>query len=345
MSGIYDTKTMLPVIEQQMRPKTFLKDLFFPSRETFNTGIIEVDVVKDKRTVAPFCSPVKNGIVVKKEGFSTSQFEAPYIHPKFPITAEDLLKRQPGENGYSAKSPEERAMEQQGKDFAKLDKMITAREEIMCRDALIDGKILIHGDDVQRELDFGGVATITLSGADLWSAPTTSDPLGDLEDAKIERQKISGINPTVCIMDPVSAKIFKTHPKVLDALDVKNVELGVIKPQELANGATYIGRIAALGLDLYSYAEWYEALNNEGELESFPMLAEGTVLMGSTLPEAEFEIRYGAVVRLENGIATSYEAARVPIIETKDNVMYNSLASRPIPIPKYIDSLVVLNVL
>jgi hypothetical protein len=341
MPGIYDTKTMLPVINEQKRPKTFLKDLFFPNRETFNTAIIEVDIVKDKRTVAPFCSPVKNGVVMKKQGFNTSQFEAPNIHPKMPITAEELLKRQPGENCYSAKSPAERAMEQQGKDFAKLDDMIARREEIMCRDALIDGKVLIAGDDVQKELDFGGVATVILSGTDLWSDKVNSDPLGDLEDWKIERQQLSGINPTVVVMDPKAAKTFKNHPKVLDALDVKNVELGIIKPQELPNGATYIGRIASLGLDLYSYAEWYE---DETGTE-VPMLTEGLVLMGSTVPEAEFEIRYGAVVRFENKVAVLYEAERVPVIEEKDNVQYNSLISRPVPIPRYIDSLVVAHVL
>ncbi len=335
----YDTKTMLPVINEQKRPKSFLKDTFFKSRETFMTSVLEVDIVKDRRKKAPFCSPVKNGVVMKKEGFSTTQFEAPEIFPKFAITAEDLLKRMPGENCYSSKDPEERAAEQQGKDFKKLDEMIARSEEIMCRDALINGKIVISGDDVQKELDFGGVATKVLSGTDLWSDTANSNPLEDLENWKIERQQLSGINPNIVIMDPDAAMAFKYHPKILSLLDIKKAEFGAINPRELPNGATYIGSITSLGLDIYSYAEWYE---NDQETE-VPMLPSGTVLMGSE--NADFEIRYAAVVRLENNVAITYEGERVPITETKDNVMYNGLVSRPVPIPRHIDSLVVATVL
>lgn len=58
-------------------------------------------------------------------------------------TAEDMLKRSPGEDIYGAKSPNQRAAEQLTKDMIEMDDMITRREESMCAQALFEEKLTL----------------------------------------------------------------------------------------------------------------------------------------------------------------------------------------------------------
>jgi len=94
---IFNTRTMLAALEQMKRPKTFLLDMFFRAVSTSNTKYVDVDIVKGKRRLAAFVSPVIAGKPVEKRGFTTKSYAPPYIKPKLLTTADDLLNRLPGE--------------------------------------------------------------------------------------------------------------------------------------------------------------------------------------------------------------------------------------------------------
>lgn len=334
---LFETRTMLEAVKQMLPVRTFLKDTFFSNIRTFDTEHVDVDIVKGKRRMAPFVSPKQAGKVVERLGYRTNTYKAPMINPKLPTTAEQLQKRLAGESLYSGLSPDDRAAEQLGRDLAELDEMITRREEWMCAQALFQGRINVKGDGVDEVIDFQLTNKEVLAGADKWSDPT-SDPLADLKRWRLAVIKASGINPDIAIFASDVVDAFLAHSKIKEMLDLRLVDTGQINPQTLPNGATYIGRIAELGLNIYSYDEWY--LDDDG-IEK-PMVPEKTLLMGST--NARFDLLYGAYIDQEMG---TFDLPRIPRswVEKDPSVRWVQMISRPLPVPQQIDSLYVATVL
>lgn len=334
---LFETRTMLEAVRQMMPVRTFLKDTFFTNERTFDTEYVDVDIVKGKRRMAPFVSPKIAGKVVERQGYRTNTYKAPMINPKIPTTAEQLQKRLAGEALYSGMSPDERAAEQLGRDLAELDEMITRREEWMCAQALFEGKIEIKGEGVDEVIDFGLTNKEALSGNALWNQ-STADPLADLKRWRRAIIKASGINPDIVVMGSDVIDAFLAHQKVQQLLDLRLVDTGQINPQTLPNGTTYIGRIAELGVNIYTYDEWY--LDDDGTEK--PMVPEKTLMMGST--SARFDLLYGAYIDMELG---TFDLPRIPRswVEKDPSVRWVQLISRPLPVPQYIDSLYVATVL
>lgn len=309
---IFDTRTMLDAVDQMKRPGRFLRDMFFPGFRQFDTEAVDVDIVKGKRRLAPFVSPLAEGKVVERLGFSTSTIKPGYIKPKMPTTAADLLKRQPGEVLYSGgMTVEQRAQTQLGKDLAELMDQIDRREEWMAAQALNAGAIVmkIKGETADKSvtLDFAMDAThkVTLSGTDLWSDTTNSDPIADLTTWAQRCRKDSGISPTTVVMGSDACAAFIKHPAVQKVMDMRAVDMGQINPQQLPDGVSYVGRVKAPGLfvDVYSYDEWYidEDTATEG-----PMVPANKVWMGSTrTANAKLNAVIQDVEAIEGGVAAA----------------------------------------
>lgn len=334
---LFDTRTMLEAVRQMQPVRTFLRDTFFTNRRTFDTEYVDVDIVKGKRRMAPFVSPKVGGKVVERLGYQTHTYKAPMLAPKLPTTAEQLLKRLPGEALYSGMSPEERAAEQLGRDLAELDEIITRREEWMCAQAVFAGQIYVVGEGVDEVIDFGLTNKEALTGTALWS-DTAADPLADLKRWRQQIIKVSGFSPDIVIMASDAEEAFLKHEKVQKALDLRLVDTGQINPQTLPNGATYIGRIAEVGVNIYTYDEWY--LDDDGVEK--PMVPAKTVLMASTA--ARFDLLYGAYIDMELGV---FALPRIPRswVEKDPSVRWVQMVSRPLPVPEHIDSLYVATVL
>lgn len=334
---LFSTRTMLEAVNQMQPVRTFLKNTFFVNIRTFDTEYVDVDIVKGKRRMAPFVSPKIGGKVVERLGYRTNTYKSPMLAPKLPTTAEQLLKRLPGEPLYSGMSPEDRAAEQLGRDLAELDEIITRREEWMCAQALFAGQIHITGDGVDEVIDFGLTNKEVLTSTAKWS-DANSDPLADLKRWRQAIIKASGFSPDIVIMASDVADAFLGHEKIQKLLDLRLVDTGQINPQTLPNGATYIGRIAEVGVNIYTYDEWY--LDDDG-IEK-PMVPEKTVLMASTA--ARFDLLYGAFIDVEEGV---FDLPRIPRswVEKDPSVRWVQMISRPLPVPQHIDSIYVATVL
>lgn len=287
MISIFDTRTMLEAIEQMKRPGRFLRDMFFRGFDQSLTETVDVDIYKGKRRLAPFVSPLSEGKVVERLGFTTNTLKPGYIKPKMVTTAEDLLKRQAGEPIYGGMTIEERAQAQLGKDLAELLDMIDRREEWMAAQALNAGQVAmtIKGEsgDQTVTVDFQMAAShkITLSGVDLWSDQGNSNPIADLTAWAQLCRKDSGISPNAVVMGTDACSAFLEHPTVQKYLDMRAVDMGEINPQQLPDGVSYVGRIKApsLFVDVYTYDEWYidETTGNETA-----MVPANKVWLGST---------------------------------------------------------------
>ena len=341
--SIYDPRTMGKLVERMPKVHTFIKDTFFKNVETFDTVKIDVDFKKGNRQLAPFVHKKIGGATIENEGYETNTYEPPLVAPNTVTTVDDILKRTPGESLYNGKSPNQRAVEKMQRDFQKLDEMITRREEWMCCQALFTGEIPIldkDGKAIQEVIDFGFTNKVTLTNKDKWSEGT-SGKIAQLKKWRKEVQKKGFVNCNVCLMGDDALELFLKDDEVLKVLDVRRAEVAVIAPRELPNGATYIGTIHELGMDIYGYNEYFlDNWSNPSTPEDKPLLPSNTVALLST--EAQYSMYYGAVgIADENGKTISVqEGIRVPEqwVKRTPARRFLQLNSAPLGVPHEVDS-------
>lgn len=301
--ALFETRTMLAALEQMLPVRTFLKDTFFPTENTFITKHVDIDIRKGKRRLAPYVKPVSQGKLVDRIGFKTNSYEPPYIKPKMVTTAQDFLTRNIGETIYGATDgPQERAEKQVGKDLAELDEMITRREETQAAELLQSGKVTVSGEGYDTVvIDYGMPATHlpVLTGTDLWTDTTNSTPLEDLRTWKRLISKDSGLVPTDVVMAADVLDAFLAHPKVQNQLDTRRIDLGLILPEQLADGVTFYGRIRDIGCDLWTYEECY--IDPAAAPTEKPMINDNYLIMSTR--RARTSVNYGAIQDLKAGNA------------------------------------------
>jgi hypothetical protein len=336
--SIYETKTMLQAIEQKKPVFTFLRDTFFPNIETLLTEKAEVDIKKGKRKLAPFVAPRVGGKVMTREGFKTDVITTPKIAPIRVITADDIKKRSIGENVYSTKTPEERAALLLAKDLVELDEAITRREEWMCAQILLGESIDIDIDGIKQNIDFGFTNTVTLTGDKLWDA-STSKPLADLKTWRLQIIKATGKTPDICLMADDVVDTFIENEAVQKLLDLQRLNIGAIEPSYQGDGVTFIGKLPSLGLELYSYSEYY--IDDAGDEQQ--LIPAGKVIVGASGSGKRY---YGSVTQKEKGAWVTYEGTRVPKYTTDDKNEVDELrvTARPLPTPEDVDSWLVATV-
>ena len=345
--NLQDPRTMLALVERMAKPKTFLRDTFFKNKQTYSSELVDVDFVKGNRKLAPFVHPKIGGKVVENSGYQTQTFKPPLVAPDKVTTAFDLAKRGAGENIYSGKTPQQRAGEKLVRDLAELDDMITRREEFMCSQAIFTGKIDIIGEGVEQVIDFNFTNKETLSGTDKWDA-ANADMYGDLK-RWIRQVQIKGmLNPDVALFSSDVVDVFIKNEAIQKLLNIRNLSVGEVRTaRELPNGVSYVGTLTGLGIDIYEYNEYFlDDFTNPETPVTKPMVPEGTVTLLST--GANYTLGYGAITLIEeNGTFVTYEAERVPDqwIAKRPDRQFLSLHSRPLPIPREVDSWFVAKVL
>lgn len=341
--SIYDPRTMGKLIERMPRVHTFIKDTFFKNTETFDTQRVDVDFKKGNRQLAPFVHRKIGGVTIENEGFQTNTYEPPLVAPNTITTVDDILKRTPGESLYNGKSPDQRAIEKMQRDFTKLDETITRREEWMCCQALFTGKIPIldkNGKAIQEEIDFQFTNKTTLKTAESWNTKK-GGKIEQLKEWREQVQKTGFVNCNICLMGKQAMAAFLQDEEVQKMLDVRHYEVAVIAPRELPNGATYIGTIHEIAMDIYTYNEWYlDDWTNKNKPEEKPLLPANIVALLST--EAEYSMYYGAVGIVDEAGKTIsvVEGVRVPEqwVERRPARRFLQLSSAPLCVPHEVDS-------
>ena len=337
----FTTRTMLELVKAgQKSSNTFLRDRYFPSRQSFSTEYVDFDLVGiGGRRIAPFVNPKVGGTVVSREGYTTLSYRPPEVSPMRVTTAEDCLMRRPGENLYSSHSPEQRAAEILGQDLSDLDDIISRREEAMCAEALFTGQIRVKGDGYDETVKY-------------WSQLETKDQpkttlttkwdeeevdavaiMRDLQTIRRSMVQLGGFTPREMIVGSKVADILLEKFAKSEALNNRRVVLGQIDPHMLGNGVGYIGNLAGPGLDIYTYDEWY--VDEDGKEK--PMVPENGVLLAAS--GVRTMIAYGCTAVKTTGASGEalrfYAEPRVPatwVQEMNPSGRIVQIKSRPLPI-------------
>lgn len=298
---IFDTRSMLRALEERRAPRTFLTDTFFSTVETSDTEHVDIDIIRNKRRLAPFVHPLAEGKIVDRQGFSTKSFKPPYIKPKMVTTAADMLKRSFGEHIYSSRSPAERAAAQLAKDLGEMQDMINRRIEWMAAQVINTGQLTVVGEGFNAVIDFqrAGAHSVTLNSGVKWNQ-AGSAPVTDLRDWKNTVSQATGLVPDVCIMGKDAVNAFLENEQVKEILNRfanQTVRVNMDTADLAEMGVTFIGRVE--DLDIYSYNEWF--LDTDGVTE-LPLVPADRVWLGST--RARTAVHHGAILDLEaNGLA------------------------------------------
>lgn len=339
--SIYEPRTMGRIVEKLPPVRTFFRDTFFRREETFNTESVDVDFVKGTRKVAPFVHRIIGGKTVPNTGYETKTYKPPLVAPDKITTVDDLLKRRPGESLVSGRSPAERAVLKMSDDFRELRDMISRREELMCVQSIFTGQIPIIGEGLNEVIDFGFTNTEVISAATKKWSNAGSDPIGDLKRWHKQVQKTGFTNCNACVMADDVATVFVGHEKVQKVLDVRNYNLAVIQPRQLPNGVTYVGTIHELGMDIYTYNEWYlDDWTDPETPEEKPLVPNGMLAMLST--NANYSMYYGAITLIDEGTKEfkTVEGKYVPDtwVKRKPARRFLQLQSAPLSVPHDVDS-------
>lgn len=339
--SIYEPRTMGRIVEKLPPVRTFFRDTFFRREETFNTESVDVDFVKGTRKVAPYVHRIIGGKTVPNTGYETKTYKPPLVAPDKITTVDDLLKRRPGESLVSGRSPAERAVLKMSDDFRELRDMISRREELMCVQSIFTGQIPIIGEGLNEVIDFGFTNTEVISAATKKWSNAGSDPIGDLKRWHKQVQKTGFTNCNACVMADDVATVFVGHEKVQKVLDVRNYNLAVIQPRQLPNGVTYVGTIHELGMDIYTYNEWYlDDWTDPETPEEKPLVPNGMLAMLST--NANYSMYYGAITLIDEGTKEfkTVEGKYVPDtwVKRKPARRFLQLQSAPLSVPHDVDS-------
>lgn len=346
--SIYQPRKMGRVVRSLPPVRTFFRSTFFKNVETFNTKSVDVDFVKGSRKVAPFVHRMIGGKTVPNTGYQTRTYTPPLVAPDKVTTTDDLLARLPGEDLVSGMSPAERAVLKLQADFAELRDMIVRREELMCTQSIFNGAIPVIGDGLNELIDFGFTNKEAITTATKKWSNAASDPIGDLKRWHKKVQQTGFTNCDMCIMADDVATAFVNHEKVQKVLDVKNYNLAVIQPRQLPNGATYIGTIHELGMDIYTYNEWYlDDWTDPAKPVEKSHVPDGTLALMSS--NADYSMYYGAITLADETTKTftTVEGQYVPDtwIARKPVRRFLQLQSAPLPVPHNVDSWFVATVL
>lgn len=263
----YSTHEMLGVIRKVPAPSNFWLNLLFRQQVNFQSQFIDFDQIDKGRRLAPFVAPTVQGKPMKSEGYNTRRFAPAYVKPKHVVDPERLITRRAGEPYTGGQSLAARRDAIVGDIMVEQRDMIMRRWEVMAAEAAINGGVTVAGEDYPTQyVDFGRDAnnTVTLTGTDLWSDTSNSDPFKDMETWSLNMARSGGYPVTDWVMGTSAWEALINHPKTEKQLntDVKNssqimLDLGINQADE--NGAIIqLKGTLGSGIRVWVYSDIYE---------------------------------------------------------------------------------------
>ena len=338
----FSTRTLMNSVEIAKRPRMFLRDTFFPNTFESNSEYVDVDIFVGKRRVAPFVSPLHEGRVIERQGFTTSSFKPAYIKEKTAYNPQDFFNRMMGEQLHlPSQSPAARIEMQLNKDIEDLLEMIDRREELMVRDILEDGQITIAGDGIPSStLNFQRDAnhTVTLTGTALWT-DAASLPQENLRDWRRLISQNGGRSADVAVLGADVYDALENNTKFQALLDNRRIDTGQVNVRELPDGVTAIGSLFGGALDLFTYDEWY--IDPADGVEK-PMMPVNKVIVGSSRSRATRH--YGAIQDMAAGLIPT-RAWPKSWDEEDPSVRWVMVQSAPLPVPHETNAFVAATVI
>ncbi|MEI6542129.1 MAG: major capsid protein [Methylococcales bacterium] len=288
-SLVFNTATLVAVVPNLLVSQNFLLNRFFKNIITADSENVAIDIVKGKRRLSPFCSPLVEGKLVEALSYQTKLFKPAYIKDKRAPDLRRPVMRAVGERIGGDSTGQVREMQNLAYEMADQVDMLNRTLEWMAASALATGTVTIAGDGFPTTLvDFGRDASLTVglaSGA-TWTAANfaagTASAKQNIEDWQQQMLKVSGAVAEDIVFSSGAWSAFQKDPDIKQEAIIYpglNTSGNVINPgAEIKNGAIYKGRWGQY--DLWVYNDWYVDASNVQQ----PIMGAGSLYMtGSQL--------------------------------------------------------------
>lgn len=258
---IVETHELMGVIQTLRPPTSYWLDLCFPREHLSESEYIDFDLVDTARRLAPFVAPNVQGQPMVQRGEAIRKFKPAYIKPKDPVDPARLLQRRAGEPLGGTMSPKQREDAIIGDILREHNEGIRRRWEWMAARAVLDGSVIVQGDNYPRvQVGFGRNAANTkaLVAGTRWSEATAT-PLKDLEDWSTEMHQRSGFVPTRITMGLNAWRAFYKHAEVKEMLETRRGSTNQIETGP-GDGTPFQfrGTLNSSGLEIWTYNDVYE---------------------------------------------------------------------------------------
>jgi len=302
----YSTWEMDEIVASIDPPFRWLSDTFFSTTKQFDTEFIEHDIVESGRRVAPFVSPMQNGVPTRRLGHRTYQLKPAYIKLSDTVRPTDGFTRRAGEPYGGTLTPLERVDRIVAEQIATHFDMIGNRIEIMARDALFNGSITITSDNYPTSVvDFERNTNNDITVAVLWNAAGAT-PLADIQAHALTMNQTSrGAVVTDLIMAGALFDVLVANQTVRDLVNrdqnlspaTVGIEFG---PRSGSRDAQWRGLLSGQ-YNLWTYDGYFE--DDTGT--SFALMpANKVLLVANQGPNSGMEGRRynGAIIDMDAGI-------------------------------------------
>lgn len=338
----YTTYQLLDVIRLQKSIPSFWLQ-FFPQVLLSRTEEIALDKISDSyKRLAPFVAPNVQGRVMKKNGYQTISFAPAYVKPKDIIDPSLDLTRQAGEDFITGSlSLEQRRNLVMIYLLNRQKIMIDNRCEWMAAKAIIDGKVVVEGDDYPSvTVDFRRDAslTTTLSGGAAWNQGTATPAANIMTARRAIKDKSGAVVTRVIFGDNAwtnfYAKEIAGKETVLQNNTLRGSEVSVTFLRDGFEGVEYVGKYAGsngAGFECYVYSAKYE--DDTGTLQDM-MDTNKVVLVAADVRGVQ---AFGAIRDKKAGFQSLKYFPKNWEIEDP-SVEYLMTQSAPLMIPKQPDA-------
>lgn len=336
-------RTLFLITQNMPKPRNFLYDLYFGDRENLDTETVTIEYKNGRRLMAPFVNRFLDGEEMPKETFSGRTFKPYPIAPKKTFHANEItFERLPGENPFSQSDPDTKRQKLIAETLEEQRDQIFRRFESMAAETLYKLQTTIDGKGVSDVITFYDTAPAEhqKTVATTWDN-ANADPIKDIKAVLDEINKAGGTRPNAIVLDPLAAELFVSNKTVQNLMNLRNAYFGDIRPEvEGTNGASYIGTLTGLGIDIFEYQEYYDYVNKTtGKTETKGIVPEYTVLFA---PRRN-KVKFGGVSSINDGMLQGDLIPRQYIKEENDTITLRTI-SKPVLIPSNTKSIKVLKV-
>lgn len=329
--------TMTAMSREIKTPNTALQEMIFGRREELDTEAIEIDVIKDGRTMAPLTLRDSEAAMMPGIGFEKRIVEGPNIKVKRPFRPSELLfKRGPGTVVFESGGNIRRAaLAHIRRDLESIRRKIDNRVEWMCAQAAFQASITYstgEPDGATYYVDFKRPGAHDYTPAADWDDGTSDDIEGDVLGIK-RLMAEEGLQPTDCFMDAEAADVWRQNEKVRAVLNTSNgIDAGSMQLQRNFDrrGMIYLGRIYGI--------RWWEYSRSANDLDGnpVPLIRQGYAEFVDASAANDALIYYAPIpdVAMLNGRSMRTSFFSKSWVEEDPPALMALMWTRPLPVPR-----------
>lgn len=296
-ADILSPVSLTAAVNEVKSPLSFLKNLLFSNEQTVPTVDVELSTIRDGRSMAPFVKRDGAAIMVDGDSEDSRIVKPAHIRIKRALSPSDLLDKRRAGFGIHMNAAQLNSQMRSylAREMSGMLRKVANAEEWLSAMAL-QGVISYESEEgVSFEIDFGRSAdmSITLTGADLWTA-STSHPADDfLTASELLNDKVSG-RASAVVLGSEARAAFLGNAEVLAQLVYRgeNIRQGQLDRMQSFrdDGALYLGEFVH-GTQVWAYSR--QITQADGTVVDLvrPEYAEFVWLS----PEAERVMYYGGI--------------------------------------------------